>query len=106
MEQDASPEPDDQEAITGIDVENVYGRAHRSTCLKGARQKAPRLVRPATVQWKLVWQRVGTTWRCTTTAREGWRGLHLMQILFGLGLAVAFEGVTLRPEPVAPPLPM
>jgi hypothetical protein len=37
--------------LAGLDLENAYGRAHRSTCLEGCKIIAPRLARLAAMQW-------------------------------------------------------
>jgi hypothetical protein len=86
----AGPAPTpSQFVIAGLDVKNAYGRAQRSTCLKGTRLYLPSLAPLAAAQWQnqstAVWQRVHGKWRLTYTARGGWQGSQLMQIMFCVG---------------------
>ena len=61
--EDGSDIADD--GLSGLDLENAYGRAHRSSCLQGAQEHAPALAPLAATQWRLqstnVWQRVNGT---------------------------------------------
>jgi hypothetical protein len=80
--------------LAGLDLENAYGRAHRSTCLEGCKNIAPRLARLAAMQWSaggnVVWQRSSGGWRQSRAERGGWQGARLMQLIFAMGLEHAF----------------
>ena len=65
----------DPETILGVDLANAYGKAYRSTCMRGTRRRLPKLA-PATP----VWQRTDTGWRRSTSGRRGWQGSRLMQL--------------------------
>eukprot|EP00973_Karenia_brevis_P083081 11518440-Karenia_brevis.AAC.1 len=68
--------------MVGVDLDNAYGRAYRSTCIKGALRHVPLLAKRAAVQWSVptvVWQRCEGGWRKSRTSRGGWQGARLMQ---------------------------
>ena len=87
----------DTETVVGTDLENAYGRAYRSSCPRGCRQRVPRLAVLAATQWSaggtLVWQRSGGTWRSSHTQRGGWQGSRLMQLMFAFGLEDCYDAV-------------
>ncbi len=87
----------EEEVIAGIVLENAYGRAKRSVCLRGCRARAPRLSVLAATQWMIggttVWQRAGGVWRASVAQRGGWQGARLMQLMFAFGMEECFAKV-------------
>eukprot|EP00973_Karenia_brevis_P028611 3944190-Karenia_brevis.AAC.1 len=70
-------DPADADALIALDLDNAYGRAKRSTCIRGCMRHVPQLAARAAVQWSaatVVWQRCGGTWRKSYSRRGGWQG--------------------------------
>ena len=86
---------DDPTVFAGLDLENAYGRAYRSACVRGLRRRAPTLAPLAATQWScdgvIAWQRSGGEWRPSVCRRGGWQGSRLMQISFCCGLEEALD---------------
>ena len=82
--------PQDPLMFAGLDLENAYGRAYRSACIRGLRRRAPTLAPLAATQWSCAavtaWQRADGSWRSSETTRGGWQGSRLMQLSFCCGL--------------------
>ena len=59
--------------FAGLDLENAYGRAYRSACVRGLRRRAPTLAPLAATQWGCstvtAWQRADGAWCSSETAR-------------------------------------
>ena len=87
--------PQDPLVFAGLDLENAYGRAYRSACVRGLRGRAPTLAPLAATQWSCAavtaWQRADVAWRSSETTRGGWQGSRLMQLSFCCGLEEGLE---------------
>ena len=85
----------DADVVLPIDLENVYGRAFRSTSLEAARTACPQLAAICASQWEpcdtKFWQRCGDGWTVDSTTRGGWQGSRAMQVMFVLGLEFALS---------------
>ena len=85
----------DSDVIVGLDMENAYGRASRSSCLGGVVDKAPALAPILAAQWRwcgtTVWQRVDGAWRRGTSRRGGWQGSRLMQNAYCCGIESSMQ---------------
>ena len=84
--------------FAGLDLENAYGRAYRSACVRGLRRRAPTLAPLAATQWSCdtvtAWQRADGAWRSSETRRGGWQGSRLTQS-FCCGLEEGLEASVL-----------
>ena len=80
----------DGDVILPIDLENAYGRAFRSTCLKAVRLACQQLAAVCAAQWEpcdtRILQRCDDGWIVGSTSRGGWQGSRAMQVMFVLGL--------------------
>ena len=83
------------DVVPPIDLENVYGRAFRSTCVEAARTACPQLAAICAAQWEpcdtRFWQRCDDGWTLDSTTRSGWQGSRAMQVVFVLGLEFALS---------------
>ena len=89
-------DPEDSEGVSGLDFENAYGRFHRFSCMRGARELVPAMSVLAACQWQLkqtAWQRADGGWRLSLASRGAWQGARLMQVLFCLGREYTFSRV-------------
>ncbi|CAK0795081.1 unnamed protein product [Prorocentrum cordatum] len=95
--QAASEPEDDPFVAASVDLENAYGRAFRSSCLRGCRKRLPAIAALAAAQWRTgrtaVWQRADGRWRRSWATRGGWQGARLMQLMFAMGLEDCLEAV-------------
>ena len=85
--------------FAGLDLENAYGRAYRSACVRGLRRRAPTLAPLAATQWSCAavtaWQRADGAWRSSETTRGGWQGSRLTQLSFCCGLEEGLDAAVL-----------
>ena len=86
---DASGGDDNDASLTvvlGIDLSNACGNSYRSVEVNAARRACPGVAGIAAAQYQhmctTVWQRSEGNWRQTGTARGGWQGSRLKQMLF------------------------
>ncbi len=83
------------QAIMPIDLDNAYGRTHRTHALRATQRTAPRLAAVMSSQWQanetFLWMREGARWVRRPTARGGWQGSRAMQICFCLGVEEALS---------------
>ena len=83
------------DVVLPIDLENVNGRAFRSTCLEAARPTCPQLAAICAAQWEpcdtRFWQRCDDGWNVDSTTRGGWQGSRAMQVMFVLKLEFALS---------------
>lgn len=74
--------------ISSVDESNAYGALFRSKGLLATRRVAIHLAGILASQWQTthttVWQRVGHGWRKSESARGGWQGSQLMQIVYAI----------------------
>ena len=93
----AAPDLVDPMTQESLDLENAYGRAYRSTMVKGAVRMAPGLAPLYAAQWQglatTAWQRCAGAWRATSSARGGWQGSRAMMVGFCLGLEETFRDI-------------
>ena len=91
----APKEGQDGDIVRPIDLENICGRAFRSTCLEAARRACPQLAAICAAQWEpcdtRYSQRCDEKWTFDSTTRGGWQGSRAMQVLFVLGFVSAIS---------------
>ena len=92
------------DGVAALDLENAYGLAFRSSCLRGLRARAPAVAVMAAAQWQSLavgaWQRAPAGWRHSLTHRGGWQGSRLMQVAFCAGLEDSCAGAAMFAAPV------
>ena len=85
-------EPD---GVAALDLENAYGRFHRSSAVSGMLSRVPKLQKLVFAEWcgrsSKYWQRVDGSWRAACTSRGGWQGSRLAMIMFCFSLEDAFQ---------------
>ena len=84
-------------------LENVFGRAFRSTCLEAARSACSQRAAICATQWGACdtgfWHRCDDGWTVDGTTRGGWQGSRAMQVMFVLGLEFALS----KTDELSPP---